>query len=265
MKRQWLPAALLLLSSAVHGAPSSEAISEFREAAQRFSEIVHAAEDAKDPALIKGDEARRLIAKLSDEREMLSIKQPKEDDLLLILEICDLSNKALASLATFGIKDGWVQAASDQDNVRKFQASIDQNIKNFEEEFIELQPFVLRCLAKQVGGLEAFIASFSPEKLDDVRKNGVIKMRGGIHMMYMHGYRISEEKQFSDAYRVLLISVLAETAEVFSSILPTSERRQIADTVLSSAIHVPEEYKTHLLEIAKAFSGRECNLICGLE
>ncbi|MEQ1513889.1 MAG: hypothetical protein ABL934_14570 [Lysobacteraceae bacterium] len=256
---------LMAWSGIVVSAPPAKALAEYREAASRFSSLVVEAEAGKKVSQLRSPEFEKLVEVLSDEKMMLASAATPEDDIEVDLEICGIANRVVMSLATFDLRENVAKAEDQREILSDFNAMMTRNILMFQDELKTLQPFLIRCLAKAVPGVNRFLTSLDPEQLTDVRRRGAVKMREGSLMTYRGAFAATNDTILAEDYRRAMLSVLAETAEAYASIMPLPERRKIAETAGSAALSGDDRYQAYLVSIERAFRSEECTTICKIE
>lgn len=256
---------LLLCGNMAVAAPTAEALSEYRQAAKRFSVLIAEAEVGDKTVQLRSAEFSMLVAILSDERKILVEGPFSTEESETDIEICGLSNKAVMALMLFDLKAAITQSQDQQALITEFNALMARNILLFQDELMALQPFLFRCLAKQIRGLERFIVSLPPEQLTDVRRGGAVKMRRGILMTYFGILSAASDPAYKEGYRLTLLAALAETAESFALAMPLSERKRIAD---ATELHLALEDKrmsAYAMQIRSAFRSEKCSTLCAIE
>ena len=256
---------LLAWSGIAASAPPAKALSEYREAASRFSSLVAEAEAGEKVPQLRSPEFKKLVEILSDEQTMLAASTEPEDDIEADLELCGITNNVIVSLALFDIRGNVPKTEDQQKLMSNFEVMMSRNLLIFQDELKELQPFLIRCLAKAVSKVDRFLGSLDPDQLTDIRRRGVVKMRKGILMTYSGGLAAANDTTLREDYATALLSVLAETAEAYASMMPLPERKKIAEAAGSAALSKDEQYQAYLISIARAFRSEGCSTICKIE
>jgi hypothetical protein len=260
---------LLLCAGSATAAPTAEALAAYRQAGERFATRVAEAE-ASDRLGDKGAQLRdaefaALVATLSDEGAMLVEGEDSNKEIEADVEICEISNKANISLVLFDIKARVAPSQDQQALATAFNALMVRNVLQFQDEFISLQPFLLRCLAKQMRGLERFVVSLPPEQFNDVRRRGVLGLRKSVPMIFYGGLMGASETVFREDYRDSLLSTLAENADAYAAVIPLSERKKIMEMAARVASSGNARFGVYAAQIEKAFRSEACSAICALE
>lgn len=256
---------LLLCGGMATAAPTAEALAEYRLASERFSTRIAEAEAGDKAAQLRDAEFARLVEALSDERAMLVEGPYSSGEVETDIEICGIANKATMSLVLFDLKASIAPSQDQQALMVEFNALMVRNILEFQDEFTQLQPFLFRCLAKQLRGLEQFIASLSPEQFTDVRRGGVVKMRQAILMTFHNILTAAGDPALKESYRIAVVSALAETAETYASAVPLSGRKLLADAAARSATSGDVRFDAYATQIMRAFRSETCATLCMVE
>ncbi len=257
----------LLCSGMAAAAPTAEALAGYRLASERFStRIAEAEAEAGDKVVqLRDAEFGALIEALSDERTLLVEGPYSIDEVETDIEICGIANKTTMSLVLFDLKASITPTQDQQTRTSELEALMARNTLQFQDELMALQPFLFRCLAKQVRGMEQFFVSLPPEQFTEVRRGGVAKMRRGVLMVFQGGLLIAGETVFSEDYRDSLLSALAEVAEAYASAMPLSERTQIVDAATASPSVTHRRFGAYIAQIKRAFQSEACSAICAIE
>lgn len=256
---------LLLCGGMATAAPTAEALAEYRLASERFSARIAEAEAGGKAAELEGAEFGKLIEALSDERTLLVEGPYSSGEVETDIEICGIANKTIMSLVLFDLKTSIAPSQDPQAREAGLEALMTRNTLLFQDELMALQPFLFRCLAKQMRGMEQFFVSLPPEQLTDVRRGGVAKIRAGVTMIFQGGLMATGETVFSEDYRDALLSALADSAEAYASVMPLSERTRIADAVAAAASSGNRRFDAYIARIERAFRSEACSAICAIE
>jgi hypothetical protein len=256
---------LLLCGGMATAAPTADALAEYRRAGESFFMLIAEAEAGEKVARLRDAEFGRLVEALSDERRMLVEGPYSSEEIETDIEVCRIANKATMSLVLFDLKVSIARSQDQQAVMAEFNALMARNILQFQDEMTALQPFLFRCLAKQMRGLERFIASLPPEQFTDVRRSGIVKMRQGISMAYHGALSDANDPAFQESYRITVLAALAETAEVYALAMPLPERKRIADAMARSAAPENGRMGAYAAQIERAFRSEACSTLCSIE
>jgi hypothetical protein len=152
-----------------------------------------------------------------------------------------------------------------QEAIKKIVPIVTNNTLAFQEELTKLQPFLFRCLARQVPPITEFILALKPVELTAVRRQGLSQMRSGIVQTYAVALGVATEARCNKEYRLALLLSLAETAGSFATIMQVSDRKRIADSLSAASLTAQEPCKVWLDKIASKFYSRRCEGLCKIE
>jgi hypothetical protein len=181
-----------------------------------------------------------------------------------LMDICAVTTKATVSLMLFGLKSHLNPTQTPQQMLPEVVALANRNTIAFQEVLQQLQPFQLRCLAKEVEPLTAFVASLKPADLTDIRKQGLAQVRSGTMEVYTGGLLAANDTRLGAQYRASMLATLAETSGRFATILELPVRRQLRDSVRTAASQAPDAYKGYLVRIADSLSSETCDGLCAI-
>jgi hypothetical protein len=255
----------LLFGANAIAAPSAADLQSFNDAGARLLVLIADAEAARKVDALRTPEAKNLIQRLSDEGRMLSGPPYTATNLGTILEICEVVNKASVSLLLFEAKAQIDPKANPEQVNAALMPLMKGNSLQFQNELKELQPFLLRCLAKQIPAISQFMASLQPEEITEVRRNGLARMRLGVLQVFAGAFDAVNDAQYKADYRLALLSALAETADIFVTITQLSVRKQIADAAAESARGANSPFKVYLERVSVAFRDQSCGVLCSMQ
>ena len=257
---------MLLCINASHASGTSRSVEEFRLASERFSAMVAEAEKGAGGTgdKLDSDEFMSLVDILSDEDAMLSPAPSGPADLALTLEICGIANKNSMELLLFGLKS-MVESRPDVPAKRLLGEVMAANNLRFQAPLEKLQPFLVRCLAGQISPMGLFVASLPPEQFTEVRRNGLLKSRKGILMVYLGALSGASDEAYKESYREALLAVVAETAHEFVPMLTVSQRQSVVDVAAGLRFDSDARFQAHVDEIVRAFGNEECSGLCLIE
>jgi hypothetical protein len=107
------------------------------------------------PHRVKDPKAAEIIATLSDIR-FLSSNRYQMKDMGGLMDLCDQSNKAVMSYVMFDVKSVINPQSDPQQMAARLAPLMEKNVRTFQNELGELQPFLFRCLAKEIPLLTEF-------------------------------------------------------------------------------------------------------------
>lgn len=256
--------ATLLWSSSTAAVPSPSDLAAYKNAGARLISLIASAQERREIAQLKTPEATRLLKAVTDEERILGAGSYAADELGTILDICDVANKVAVSLMLF---DLWARV-DPKKSEREIQASVvsimNSNIVEFQDELKELQPFQLRCLAKEVAPMTEFVSSLKPVEFTEVRRQGLVGVRSGLLQIYSGALQAANDARYRDDYRVALLAALAETSAHLVPMMELPVRKDLRETARTAAVKATGAYRTHLTHITKTLSEETCDGLCAI-
>jgi hypothetical protein len=253
-----------LIYATASAAPTNTKFSAYKEAGKSFSALVASAESGAKLRQLKNPAFMQLVDAISDDR-ILGSTPYTASDLQTIMEICGVANKATTSLMLFDLKAHIDPNRAPQETNEKILLLVMNNTLAFQEELTKLQPFLFRCLARQIPPVTELIFSLKPVELTTVRRQGLAQMRSGIVQAYTIALGVATEPRCNKEYREALLTTFAATAGSFASIMQVSDRKRIADSLKGASLAAQEPYKVLLLKISADFNQRGCEGLCKIE
>ena len=257
-------AVILLWSAAAQCAPGANELAAYKDAGAQLGVLIASAQDAKDRQQLKTPEVMSLVKTISDEERILGTGSYSLAELDTLMEICEIANKTVMSLALFDLKSHLDPNGTPEQRQAAVNPLMTRNIVAFQDELKEVQPFLFRCLAKQIPPMTQFIASLKPEDFTDVRRQGLRGARSGLMKVYFGAIQAGTESGIRDDYRIAVLTSLAETAAPFASIVEVPTRRKMQEAVLDAASKATGEQKLYLTRIATAFGDEKCDGLCAI-
>lgn len=255
---------LLFLSLPAAFANSNDNLAAYREAGSKFASLVAEAERGAKEKQLQTEEVDRLVAVLSDEKRFLKSEQYKVQELEGLLDLCDISNKAVMSLALFNLKEHIDPKADPQIIAAKVTALAQKNSESFSHQLRYLQPFSIRCAAKEVPPLAEFVGSLTPAQFTDVRRKGLQQARTGLAQLFVGVIHSLGNTNNDEAYRLAIVQALAESAPSLVSALPVAVRLQIRSIVSPVGESSPPRFRQYVQKIYKALDDRTCDGLCSI-
>jgi hypothetical protein len=252
---------ILLWSSAALCAPAANDLAAHKDAGTRLVTLIEAADKTSQ---LKTPQVTALVKRVSDDARMLRQASYTVADLGVIDDVCGTANKASVSFMLFGLKSQVNPADPQQQAQQKLIALMNQNTVVFQDELEKLQPFLLRCLAREIPLATQFVASLKPEELTPVRIQGLMGIRSGLLQVYSGVLQAANDTRFREDYRTAMLSVLAETSARFASVMDLSLRRRLLDAAQAAASKASDPYKPYLTRIATGLSSESCDGLCAV-
>jgi len=171
--------ALLLLVTLLSVVAHANDLADYLRASQEFQELVAlAAKEGRVPRLMDRN-AANLILVLSDSKRYLHETTYEVKDLRLLADVCGKATAAVMLYALFDLGNAIDRKADATRIALQVAQLMERNVERFQDELQHLQPFLLRCWAKQIPLLNDFIVSLPPAEFTDVRRAGIQGARQG--------------------------------------------------------------------------------------
>jgi hypothetical protein len=250
------------LCSNASAAPASDS-TRYATASLEFQRLVAQATRDSDMPRVKDPKAAEIIATLSDIR-LLSSNRYQMKDMGGLMDLCDQSNKAVMSYVMFDVKSVISPQSDPQQTAARLAPLMEKNVRTFQNELGELQPFLFRCLAKEIPLLTEFARSLKPEDFTEVRRSGLKGVRNGMFNVYYGALKASGDRAYSESYRTKVLRTLAELTPQYASILRPEARKQLAELAASSKANVSPSLRDDLQGIVAGMSDPRCEDLCAL-
>lgn len=255
---------LLFLSLPAAFAESNDNLAAYREAGSKFVSLVAEAERGAKAKQLQTEEVDQLVVVLSDEKRFLKAERYTAKELESLLELCGVSNKAVMSLALFTLKEHIDPKADPQIIAVQVATLMQKNSESFGRQLRHLQPFSIRCAAKQVSPMAEFVGSLTPAQFTDVRRKGLQQARTGLAQLFVGVIQSLANPNNDEAYRLALVQALAESAPSLVSALPVAVRLQIRSIVSPVGESSPPRFRPYVQKIYKALDDRTCDGLCSI-
>jgi hypothetical protein len=168
-----------LVSAATAAAPTNAELGAYKEAGKSLASLISSAETGAKLRDLRGPELARLVDAIADER-ILGSAPYRASELGTIMDICDVANKASMSLIMFHLKAHVDPKRTPPEIASAITPLVKNNSLEFQDELAKLQPFVFRCLAREVAPLTEFVHGLKPQELTDARRQGLAQARSGL-------------------------------------------------------------------------------------
>ncbi len=234
----------------------------YLDTSQAFERIVTDKIQSHRMPRIEDKNVAEMISTLSDSERFLDSIPYHLKDIDFLMKVCEKANAAVMSYSLFDLKNNIDNKADPKVVALQVAELMERNIQSFQDELAQLQPFTVRCMAKQIPLITEFLQSLKPEEFTNVRREGVKKMREGMFGSYFGFLQITNNLSLKESYRANLLKAISETATLNSSILHLKERRQILDLVIAIKDKASDSMHSHLEKIAQAMSQTGCEGLC---
>ena len=251
--------ALLLVSQNVYS--TNPTIEDYFAAYMEFDSLSGAALKRQTMPRITEDHAAKVIATLSDTNFLTNGKYQAED-IEVISEVCGKANGLIKLYAYFDPKGDMSLDRVPQLNAAQLQLLINMNFEIFQDELVGLQSFLIECFATEETLVATFTNSLPPEKLTDVRRNGIQMIREGALGMYVSVLMGLTNSHIKEKNRSRLLKSIRKTAPITASVFAVERRKQLAEIALVALRTAPESFRDELLKIHEAMSSADCQGLC---
>ncbi len=213
------------------------------------------------PRVVAADVAA-VVKTLSDSQRFLDAPRYRLSDMGALMNVCDKANALVMSYALFDLK-GSVDPKADPATVSRVVVQVmERNFRTYQDELELLQPFLIRCLGKEIPLLTEFASSLKPEELTDIRRAGLKQAQQGMFETLYGALQIASNSSLKESYRMRLLRAIADNARQFSSLLTLPVRQQVLTLARSTSETAPTALRKYLKEIGDAMSDRNCIGLC---
>ncbi|MES2951452.1 MAG: hypothetical protein V4858_23215 [Pseudomonadota bacterium] len=252
----------LLLVQASHAA-LIPGVDEYLTASKEFEQQKLEANTRKTMPRIADEQAAAVLEVLSDDR-VLSGRKYTVQDMDILFDVCGKANEVNMSYALFDIKNQVTKTNDVATVTAQVQHLMLKNVYMFQDEVAKVQPFLIRCLAKQLPLLTQFLESLRPEEFTDVRRKGALQARNGMLGVYYGALTSVSDQRIKIGNRLRMLTALADTSSVFAQSLSDDLRRAVADLANSASQSAPDVLRKPLLTIQRSMRESSCSVICKL-
>ena len=203
---------LAALAPSFTGAASAAALGAHAEAGRAF-DALRAAQPGRMPRLAE-PEAGSVLRVLGDAPRFLDDVGYTPAELGVLSDLCDRDKAAITAYISFGA----VQPGGGID-----AAVVVRNVLEFQDELAVLQPFLARCIARQVPVAEAMLRQMGERQASQLRLGGLKRSQASLLQLYAGVATCLADTRFGPAYCSLL-GLMAELAPVHARALPLASR-----------------------------------------
>ena len=238
--------AVLLLLPFAAGAQSPDAHAE----AGRAFDTLRASQPDRMPRIAE-PEGAAVLRVLGDAPRFLDAVRYGPDDLAVLSDLCDRERTAITDYTGF--------RAQQQG---QFVASVVvANMLEFQEELAVLQPFLARCIARQVPVAEGLLRQLGERQAAQLRLGGLRRSQAVLLQLYAGVASCLSDARFGPSYCGLL-DVMAELAPVHARALPLASRAMVT-RMLPAVEQVPAGPRRQAVQrIAEAMAIDRCTSLC---
>ncbi|MBX2835233.1 MAG: hypothetical protein KTR35_00180 [Gammaproteobacteria bacterium] len=229
LKRPFSTAVLaVVINIALSHSVNAQTVAEsYREAVAEFTKIASVTETVNTMPRLGVESVEKIIKQLSDENRYLENPTDSEDHLAQLVDVCSNSNVVVMSYQLFRLNTRVDANADEATQVEQLNAVMQENIAEYQDELTLLQPFLFRCMKKQIPLLSSYIESIEQSKLDEARVNSLRRAKLGSYRSYVSALLAVQDTHLKMEYRQALITALADAAPEFAYMLPPPARSEI--------------------------------------
>ncbi|MDM0057454.1 hypothetical protein [Variovorax fucosicus] len=240
---------LAALAPSFAGAASAPALAAHAEAGRAF-DALRAAQPGRMPRLAEA-EAGTLLRVLGDAPRFLDDMNYTPAELGVLSDLCDRNKAAITAYISFGA----VQPSGIDASV------VVRNVLEFQDELAVLQPFLARCIARQVPIAEAMLRQMGERQASQLRLGGLKRSQTSLLQLYAGIATCFSDPRFGPAYCGLL-DLMAELAPVHARALPLASRT-MAIRLLPPLQQLPAGPQREAVQrIVDAMSDDRCTALC---
>lgn len=239
------------------------------DASRAFAEKVStAAQQHAMPRLTDAD-AAPLITTWSDHRRFLDGHEFTPGEMNGLIEMCHTANQIHVAYALYDLNRR-VDRSSQLPGVAKQTGDvIMQNTYAFQQELALIQPFLVRCMAKQLVPLASMLNGLTPqsraEQLTDTRLARMRGMLGGLSSNYVGMFALLRDEQLSAAYKLAMLEALADVATAAQAAMSLGVRKQVLTELTALDPAVKASFGKYLDQIALAMRNTTCDGLCAIQ
>jgi len=232
-------------------------IQPYRDAYARFATLLTEG-GAGTPTALRSPEFKRLVATLTDERRFLRARPFGQNDLPVVMELCEITRRANAALLGFAPTGDEAQVFKDKD------LQLLKNSRDFQPETGALLAFHIRCLGASVPLLEQLVSTMPAEQLTPKRRMGLAAMRDGYSEMLAGTIGSISDGRYTMQYRGTILKAIADTSPEFASMLTLEQRARMLDRMKATTPTAPEKFSVEIERVTRALEAKECGAVCAV-
>lgn len=246
---RWTAAFCVVLAGALPLAAPAQDMAAHVAAGQAF-DALRAAHPERLPRLAE-PEAAEALRTLADAATFLPAQSGV--DLPTLSDACDRAQAAVVAYQTFGaLQNGQLVASVVVDNAATYQ-----------DELALLQPFVARCIARQVPLAEATLRQMDPRTVAQLRLGGLRRGQATILQLYASLATALPDARIRPANIDALLGALADTVSVHVRALAVAARAAPRDLAGAQGREGgPRQPKWQ--RIAATMADTRCDALCDL-
>ncbi|PMS16899.1 hypothetical protein C0Z18_22445 [Trinickia dabaoshanensis] len=253
----WLTFACLYLGF-VHIAFAGP-LDDYMRASQQFDEWTQAT--GSMPRLTD-ERGAALLKTLSDTHRFLDDVTFDDAQLPLLMDVCGKANRNVMSYVLFGLRDHVDKSMPIATVQQAVLTLVQRNQVTYQDELSELQPFEVRCLARQTPLMARFMDKLKPEELTSIRRKGIEQTRQGLDNVVLGTLRLATDESLSMRYRSSMLKALADSASELIPMLTLDERAKLRTAANGTLDSAPDGLKIYITSIAQNLTLPTCDGLC---
>jgi len=192
-----------------------------------------------------------VLRLLGDSARFVDDVRYRPEDLAALSQVCDRTRAAITAYTSFNAVQQGVPDAK----------VVVQNVVDYQEEIAVLQPFVARCIARQVLLGEAMLQKLGAAQTSQLRLGGLKRAQNSLLQLYAGVASCFADTRFGPAYCALL-DTMSELARIHARALPLVSRA-FALRLLPQPAQVADGPRREALQrIADALGDIRCTGLC---
>jgi hypothetical protein len=259
--RARLAIALCSLAATLPAAGAQD-LDDYFTAVAKFEKLASNAALNRSMPRVSTPDVAAAIRTLSDHQRFLDAPRYRVSDMGTLLKVCDKANALVMSYALFDLKSSVDVKAAPAMVSRMVVQGMERNLQIYQDELELLQPFLIRCLGKEVPLMTEFADGLKPQELTDIRRTGLKQGQDGMFRTVYGALQIASNSSFKESYRTGLLRAIADNARLFSSVLTVPVRQQVLALARSTTETAPQSLRKYLGKIADAMSEPSCVGLC---
>ncbi|MEJ8848060.1 hypothetical protein [Variovorax rhizosphaerae] len=192
-----------------------------------------------------------VLRLLGDSTRFVDNVKYEPEDLAALSQVCDRTRAAITAYTSFNALQQGVPDAK----------AVVQNVVDYQGEIAVLQPFVARCIARQVLLAEAMLQKLGAAQTSQLRLGGLKRAQNSLLQLYAGVASFFADTRFGASYCALL-DTMSDLARVHARGLPLVSRA-FALRLLPQPAQVPAGRQREALQrIVDALSDVRCTALC---
>ncbi len=192
-----------------------------------------------------------VLRLLGDSARFVDDVRYTPEDLAALSQVCDRTRAAITAYTSFNAVQQGVADAK----------VVVQNVVDYQDELAVLQPFVARCIARQVLLAEAMLQKLGAAQTSQLRLGGLKRAQNSLLQLYAGVASCFADPRFGPSYCALL-DTMSELARVHARGLPLVSRAFALRMLPPPAQLATGPQREALQRIVDALGGIRCTGLC---